>query len=128
MTTNAEDELIQKAIREKRRLLITVEHGLGDTVEVRLDPYIYGQDSWQRYFVWGLDSSLHCYKYYLDWVKKVKLEGNQFKVDANAVYYYAMEEEHYARVDDPDIQCQVYSHIAGLPVEEVASAILKGKS
>ncbi|MCB9179564.1 MAG: hypothetical protein H6590_09110 [Flavobacteriales bacterium] len=127
MTTNAEDELIQKAILEKRRLLLTVEHGFGDAIEIRFDPYIYGQDTWQRYFVWGLDSSLHCYKYYLDWVKKVKLEGGQFKVDPNAVYYYSMDEEHYACVENPEVVHQAYSHIDGRPVDDVAAAILKRK-
>ncbi len=127
MSNQDQDVLIEKAIKEKRRLLLTVEHGLGDTIEIRLDPYIYGQDSWQRYFVWGLDSSLHCYKYYLDWVKKVKMEGGSFKVDPNAVYYYSMEEEHYARVEEPEVECQQYSHIAGMPSEEVATAILKQK-
>ncbi len=121
MTTRAEDELIQKAINEKRRLLITVEHGLGNPIEIQFDPYIYGEDTWQRYFVWGLDSSLHCYKYYLDWIKKVKLEGEHFKVDPNAVYYYSMEEEHYACVEKPKVQCQMYSHIAGSPSDVVAS-------
>lgn len=125
MTTRTEDELIQKAIKEKRRLSITVEHGLGDTVEVRLDPYVYGQDTWQRYFVWGLDSSLHCYKYYLDWIKKVKLEDGTFEVDPNAVYYYSMEEEHYAYVEGPEVNFQTYSHIAGRPAEDVSAALLK---
>jgi hypothetical protein len=128
MTTNAEDELIQKAIREKRRLLLTVEHGLGQVIEIRFDPYIFGQDTWQRYFVWGLDSSLHCYKYYLDWVKNVKLEGSEFKVDPHAVYYYSIDEEHYACVENPEVNHYAYSHLGGLPVEEVASAILKPKS
>lgn len=127
MSSHIDIALIIAAITERRRLVITLEHGLGEIVEIRLDPYIYGEDTYQRSFVWGLNNSLHCYKYYLDWVKAVRLEGGRFKKDKNAVYYYAMEEEHHVRLEDPAIECQVYSHLAGLPEQEVATAILSGK-
>lgn len=127
MTSLGDDALIKKAIKEKLKLLVTVEHGLGSSIEIELDPYIFGDDTWQRPFVWGLSSSLHCYKFFLNWIKEVKLEGRTFKVDPNAVYYYALEEDHYMRVSDPEVPCYRYSHVGDLPADDVASALLRPK-
>jgi len=124
MTTKADDELIQKAILEKRKLLITIKDDIGREYEVQIDPYIFGNDSWQRPFVWGIWNGFHTYRFYLEWITKVKLEGRHFVVDPNTVYYYAGDEEHYARVADPDIECQVYSHIDGRPTKDVIEAFL----
>lgn len=122
MSTIADDKLIQKAIREKLKLRITVLHGNGRAFEIEFDPYVFGNDSWQRPFVWGLTPALHCYRFYLDWIRDVALEGRHFKVDPNACYYYAMEEEIYASVADPGIEQFAYSHLAPHPVAQVASS------
>ncbi|MBS1570551.1 MAG: hypothetical protein JST45_14070 [Bacteroidetes bacterium] len=119
MTTKAGDELIQRAIREKRKLMITVKDDGGRETEVQFDPYIFGDDKWQRPFVWGIWNGFYAYRFYLEWITKVKLEGRHFIVDPNTVYYYASEEDHYERVVDPDIECQVYSHKDGQPAEAV---------
>lgn len=54
MTTEAGDNLIKKAILEKRILLITLKDLDGKEDEMQFDPYIYGDDLWQRPFVWGI--------------------------------------------------------------------------
>lgn len=94
-STDIEKKIIE-AIENHKTILITFKYGLGDDLEIEFDPYIYGSDTMQYGFVWGfLPWSNLFYKLMFDFIISVKTTGKIFKIQSDAIYLYAMEEEHY---------------------------------
>ncbi len=91
-------DTIDKAIQEKKALILRVKHGLGSTLEdIGFEPYIYGDDTLQYPFVWGyLSHSGLFYKLLLDHIISAKLTEESFSVRPEACYQYALEEEHFS--------------------------------
>jgi hypothetical protein len=114
MTSNLV-KTIREAIKTQRELLLTVKHGLGDELEVPFQPYIQGQDKMQYEFVWGyLSYSMVFYKLYIENIISAKLTDVTYTVLPNACYQYALEEEHYAVLQDFH---NIYSDAARLGTE-----------
>lgn len=90
---------IEKAIREKKVLTLSIKPGIGnDNIDnIKFDPYILGDDTFQHPFVFGFISwSGLFYKFRLYDIKQCKLSQVNFEVSERATYHHAIEEDHYA--------------------------------
>ncbi|SHG04219.1 hypothetical protein SAMN05444274_1258 [Mariniphaga anaerophila] len=95
------DEKIIKAIEDHETLLIKMKYGLGNELEIEFDPYIYGSDTMQYDFVWGfLPWSNLMYKIMIDFIISVSSTKKKFKIQSDAIYLYAIEEEHRQSVKE----------------------------
>ena len=94
-------EIIEKAINEKSELVLTVKHGLGDTIaNTQFQAYMLGHDTYQYDYVWGYLSDLNLYyKFLLDQIVAVKLTNVKYAAREDACYQYAIEEETFAQLD-----------------------------
>ena len=94
-------ETINKAIDNHLTLTVVYKYGLGDTVEVNFNPYIYGSDIMQYEFVWGFltNNPMH-YRMLVDFIVSAKLTTKKFTVESDSIYLYALEEEHWNRIKE----------------------------
>lgn len=94
-------EVIEKAINEKSELVLTVKHGLGDTIaDTQLQGYRLGHDTYQYDYVWGYLPDLNLYyKFLLDQIVAAKATNAKYTVREDACYQYAIEEETFAQLD-----------------------------
>ena len=99
---------VQMAIENAQSVTIKFKHGVGEELTLPFDPYIYGDDTMQYSFVWGyLPQNNLYYKFMFDIVTSVKLTPDKFSVKDDAVYLYAIEEEHWCRVsgiEEPELR------------------------
>lgn len=93
------DEL-KKAIKSRLTVQIKIKHGLGDNMEIDMNPYIVGSDFLQYDFVWGFTPHNRTfYKLTLAFVQSLELTEKKFNIEPGTVYLYAIEEEHSETVD-----------------------------
>lgn len=99
MTHQEIDKVIRQAIETMQTVELKINYGLGDSViEIDLDPYIFGADIMQYDFVWGFIPSQHLYfRLMYNSIVSAKLTNKKFIVQNDALYLYAMEEEHWSR-------------------------------
>jgi hypothetical protein len=96
MEENRIKQAIKKAIDSNKTLDLTIKHGVGDTIEISLDPYILGSDTMQYDFVWGyIPFNKLYYKLILDFILSARVSEKKFEVQNDAVYLFALEEEHF---------------------------------
>lgn len=89
-------ETIKTGIETQTRLELKVIHGLGDSIDLDFDPYIYGDDIMQHGFIWGfLPHNLLIYQFRISDVVSARLSEEKFEVAADVYRYYCLEEEHY---------------------------------
>ncbi|MDN4165038.1 hypothetical protein QWY31_05960 [Cytophagales bacterium LB-30] len=94
------DEL-KYAVNNRLTIKVKMKHGLGDNLEIEIDPYIIGSDLMQYDFIWGyISHSRTFYKLMLNFVQSIKLTSKNFKTLPKTVYLYSNEEDHYESVDD----------------------------
>ena len=111
MNTNQLASIIQEAISSKKVLSLTIKHGLGEKIDIEIEPYIYGDDTMQYSFVWGyLSFSRLFYKLRFDSIEKATILKKEFGILPNAVYYYTLEEELWEIISGFD-QLYLDSHI-----------------
>ena len=93
--------LSNKAIDNHLTLTVVYKYGLGDTIEVNFNPYIYGSDIMQYEFVWGFltNNPMH-YRMLVDFIVSAKLTTKKFTVESDSIYLYALEEEHWNRIKE----------------------------
>lgn len=105
------EKIIIDATENHKTILVKMKHGLGKELEVEFDPYIYGSDTMQYQFIWGfLPWSNQIYKIMFDCIISVKLLDKIFVVQSDALYLFAIEEEHWSCVKEmyePEIR--IYS-------------------
>jgi hypothetical protein len=111
-------ETINKAIDNQLTLTIIYKYGLGETVEVNFNPYIYGADTMQYDFVWGFltHSGLH-YKMFIRFIESAKLTTKKFTVESDSIYLYAIEEEHWNRIKEIEQPEMKQSHVFGKGID-----------
>lgn len=104
MTTKQIYATIEKAINEGVEVILTVKHGLGDSIpDTAFEAYILGNDTYQYGFVWGrLTHQGLYYKLLLDNITAAKATSTKHAVRDDACYQHAIEEEHYARLQGFD--------------------------
>ncbi|MEO6233327.1 MAG: hypothetical protein ABJB11_18620 [Ferruginibacter sp.] len=97
-------ETIKDAISQKRELSLTIKYGVGQTIEIDIEPYVYGQDLMQYEFVWGyLPHSMTFYKLLIDHIEQAIITNEEVPVDnEKAMYIYSMGEEHHAIIEGFD--------------------------
>jgi hypothetical protein len=100
MTSSEISEIIKNAIITGNQILITYKYGIGDNyINQLIHPYILGSDFYQYDFVWAyFPYRMVFYKYQIEKIKSVSLTDISYTVLPEAVYQYAIEEEHYAVV------------------------------
>lgn len=109
-------EIINKSINTQTRLSLKIKHGLGNSIEVDFDPYIYGDDTMQYRFLWGyLVHNRLTYKFRVADIVSAKLTEDKFKIIDYAWYYYSLEEEFWNIAPDFETMNNIYtgSHIGG---------------
>lgn len=97
MTATQIYDTIEKAIKNKNVLILTVKHGLGDTIpDTSFEAYILGDDTYQYSFTWGYlpDQKLY-YKFMLSNIVLAKASTKKYDVREDACYQHSIEEEHY---------------------------------
>ena len=104
MDSNVIYEIIERAINDKKELIINMKYASGhgrDTLDdLSFQPYILGDDTMQFGFVWGYLSSNHLYyKILLENIITAKLTSRKFDVKDDACYQYIDEESHFAMLD-----------------------------
>lgn len=111
MTPKQVYDTIKKSINDKTELVLTVKHGLGDTIpNTPFQAYILGNDTYQYAFVWGFLAGQNLYyKFMLDNIVSAKATTIKYSVREDACYQYAIEEEHFEQIDGFD---NVYSQAA----------------
>lgn len=94
-------EVLEKAINEKNEVVLTVKHGLGDTIpDTHFQGYRLGNDTYQYGYVWGYLSDLNLYyKFLLDQIVAVKVIETKYAVREDACYQHAIEEDTFAQLD-----------------------------
>lgn len=106
-------DTIEKAINDKKELVLTVKHGLGDTIpDTSFQAYILGDDTYQYAFVWGyLPGQNLYYKFMLDNITSSMLTTKKYSVREDACYQHALEEEHFGLLEGFDnIYAQAARH------------------
>jgi hypothetical protein len=98
------DETIKQSIRAAQVIEIEYLYGLqkddrvsNSFVNVTIHPYIYGLDIYQYTFVWAYIPFVNTfYKFLVDNIRKVTITDITYTVLPEAIYPYALEEEHYS--------------------------------
>ena len=95
-------EVIKLGVKENRTLNISVRNGLGSIIkDIEFEPYIIGDDTFQFSFAWGhLPQQGLFYRFKLENILSANFRSKNFQISSDACYQYAIEEEHFAVVDD----------------------------
>ncbi len=119
MTNKQITESINKAIDNMKTMRLTIKSGIGGIIEIDFDPYIYGSDIMQYEFLWGyMPKSKLFYKMRVDSIVEAKTTNDNFIMQNDTLYLFAIEEEHWNHIK-PILEKPVKIYSEGLVERKV---------